>query len=1041
MNNNKSNFWDTPTTTPQGGSFWDTPGQNQQPTKQAAYSDTLASIAKQERQAKIQQAQQEADTFTQEAQKANSFGGLLSNFIKAVPDKFATYSAGRSILQSTARVGAPIGQLLSGDTSGQPFTPQGQFQQDLYGTNKPIDFTQGGNELGVKNKYAAPLVGGLITAGDIFPGGNEAKTAIKGGLEASEDTLKYIAKMRQSADLARTAGESTGILNKAKNVLQVLDTKFGDSTSIIKNTLQNALKENKISLLPSQDVGNQISRVQRAVSIGGEFLRNSDFARAVQEVPDTAAFNEYLKAKQAIDVSTQGIQTGRDLAMDSKLVSELAPQFEDAAQKIYSFNRSVLDKTAEFGLIDKDLAEALKVKYPNYVPLKRIFSEVEKAGMTGGNGTGLASNSTQSIIQGLKGSAREIEDPLTAIPEKVATLFAQGERNVAGKMLASYQSLPGNPFQLKEITGEVIGTRPTISFLDNGVKRTFETSPEIAQAAKSLNVEQVNAVLKAISLPTRVARLGLTALNPAFVGANLLRDQITAFINTEKTLSVMNPVNMMRAFYEAVNHGDLYDEAIRSGALSSTFDIARDQIPQSIDALRAARSNKEIAFQTITNPKQWLRTVENTFSRAEEATRLQVYRGTKMALLKQGLPEEEAIAGAAKEARRATVDFATKGEYGGPINAIWLYANANMQGVKTLASTLKARPLETMTKIGIAGVFPVMAVTAWNLSDPERKKVYEDIPQWEKDNNMIFIPPNATKDENGRWNVVKIPHSQEIRTFLQLPRRIMEQAYDLDPVKAGEVAQSLLGSFSPVGSTGREALSFLTPQAIKPTIQAATNKDLFTGSPIVSGKYDKLPTDQQVKADTSGLAQTVGNAIGASPIKVDKFAKDTFGSLADLATGKSVADKIGQRFTSAAGGAQENKTYEELANTLKEQSGKSFKLRQEAEQQYAELEVLSKEKGQQAAEQAFNKIADQNEELANKIIDIHEENQLGLTSAEKLMKQLGVKNGERAQFLWKKINELQSKEEKSQYVQNLIDKKIITNDVMDQIQYLKENGR
>ena len=124
--------------------------------------------------------------------------------------------------------------------------------------------------------------------------------------------------------------------------------------------------------------------------------------------------------------------------------------------------------------------------------------------------------------------------------------------------------------------------------------------------------------------------------------------------------------------------------------------------------------------------------------------------------------------------------------------------------------------------------------TYWNMSDPIRKEVYDDIQDYEKEGNIILVPHNPIKDEQGRWEVIKIPLPPGVGQLAGLVRRPIEQTYGLDAVKFKEVAKALVKTVSPVDFTsGRGILSSLTPQIIKPSLESVTNTNLFTGKPIV----------------------------------------------------------------------------------------------------------------------------------------------------------------------------------------------------------------
>ena len=190
-------------------------------------------------------------------------------------------------------------------------------------------------------------------------------------------------------------------------------------------------------------------------------------------------------------MSAQGKETGRDAVSDQQLIASLGEKYEPLAQQVYTYNKTLKDYVVNAGLISKELSNQLDVKYPNYVPLKRLFSEVEQEAMKFEGKGAPASVSSQSVIQRLEGSEREILSPLENILENTAVAFRQGERNKAGGMLANYVRggvLPGKELKSNETT---VG-KHTVSFLDNGVKRAFEVSLDIATAAKNLNEDELS---------------------------------------------------------------------------------------------------------------------------------------------------------------------------------------------------------------------------------------------------------------------------------------------------------------------------------------------------------------------------------------------------------------------------------------------------------------------------------------------------------------------------------------------------------------------
>ncbi len=121
--------------------------------------------------------------------------------------------------------------------------------------------------------------------------------------------------------------------------------------------------------------------------------------------------------------------------------------------------------------------------------------------------------------------------------------------------------------------------------------------------------------------------------------------------------------------------------------------------------------------------------------------------------------------------------------------------------------------------------------------------------------------------------------------------------------------------------------------------------------------------------------------------------------------------------------------YEKLDAMLEDQSRERFYITKDAENAILQLDSLSKEE----AAQKFNEISQRDPDLAEKIVGIKKEEALGLTYSQRMIKQLGVGNGMRAQFIFDKLQSLDSNEERRELWQEYVEKKIITKDVAEQI--------
>lgn len=485
--------------------------------------------------------------------------------------------------------------------------------------------------------------------------------------------------------------------------------------------------------------------------------------------------------------------------------------------------------------------------------------------------------------------------------------------------------------------------KATISTFKNGIKEIYEVNPEIAAAAKSLNKEQLGFLAQVFAVPTRILRLGATSLNPAFALANVAKDTVSAFINSEHSLraSPANPKVFLAALKASAHHGSAeYQELVSQGAGGTSFDIARNAAPMTVKRIRAGKNLGTKGIYTVTHPGELIRAVENTIGRSEEFNRAIQYFGNKEAALAKGADEGGARAYAADAARNNTVNFARAGDYGRVLNTVLPYLNAGFQGSRTLLRNLKERPAQTGAKLAIAGFMPVAATTAWNLSDPNRKKAYDSISDYEKQNNIIIIGPNVKQDSQGRWSgIIKIPTSQEIANLNNVVRNGVEDMHKDKSFNFAGALGDLIGTGTSLNAQNpRQAVGQITPQAVKPFAETALNQNLFTGQQIVPDAQKNLNPQDQFNKGTSGTARVIGKLTGTSPLQIDNAIRTTTGGLGqniihetdtalnkvgvipkDQVKGQSLFDSIANRFNSAQGQTPGSQYFTTLQKTAHDQ--------------------------------------------------------------------------------------------------------------------------
>lgn len=998
----------------------------------------------------------------------------------------------------------------------------------------------------------------------------------------------YVKEQTKAREAAR--GEELGVKDKLIGFYNDIKKKIIDTNAPIEDILRKAQIEGQFKILPRADYSNAIDRVYRAPVLAGQFAKDNGIVDVIKKVDDLDTLEQYMIAKHAQNLENLGINTGRNLADDALLIDEVKEKYEPFAQKVTAYSRKLLDLSVDSGLISRELADKLIETYPDYVPMNRVFEELENQGADFGS-RAVASLSKQTVVKKIVGSEREIESPIASLLQKTTDAVTQAEKNKAASILSSYKDLPNNPLgivplrtyenvterislyseakELKpvqrrietmvkrnekelgvlnrelnklnkaglaeslratdqplDLTGRQTDVRKMIdqmitdpstdlkaikrkiatrenklgpviddleearkmyddvheyrlgliddarlladakskgldvfNVLKNGVKEVYAAKPEVVAAAKHLDVQQLNIFERMLAFPVRVAKLGITGINLPFTGANIARDQVYAMVTSQRTLktSLAHPGVFLDSLFNAAGHGEIYQDLIRAGAGGTSMDIARNQIPATVEKIRASTSIKSRIFYTAKHPSELFRAVEDIVGRGEELTRIQQFHGTRKALLSEGRTATDATIEAAKAARENTANFARHGEWGPVLNSAFLYLNAGIQGSRSLIRAFSRAPIETSLKVGLVFFTPLAAATAWNLSDPKRKQAYDDIESFEKDHNIIIVPPNPTQDDQGRWNVIKIPVTPGLANLGVPVRRTLEWAFgEQKPEVWADIAKPLTGVFSPVELDTGSIASTITPQAIRPGLEAYANKSFFTGKQQVPDSMKDLSPELQAKPYTSGTARKISGSLGVSPIKTEAFIKSTFGgvgsqflNLTDAVLaganvipntqvgGQNLIDGITARFTKAYGGAADDKNVQVIKSILTDQADESFKMKQTAEALWEEFKAMPKDDANAKARE-LKKV---DPKLYAKLKDVADDDKKGLTYEDRLIKQIGVENGQRAKFIYAKLKEFDTKDEKNAYAKDLKAKGLISDQVWSQLKQLLKEGK
>jgi hypothetical protein len=596
-------------------------------------------------------------------------------------------------------------------------------------------------------------------------------------------------------------------------------------------------------------------------------------------------FREYSVAKRAEELAKRGIETGLNADDVTATIAKFNNKgYDKVLKELVTYQDNVLNQLVNTGILDKDSVKAMRKLNENYIPFYRVIE-----GARGGTGKGLLA---KNPVKSIKGSTRDVVDPLESIIKNTYVITQMAERNRVGKALVELaekydgagklldkvpSKMIGQSFQLQDIKKALAdagadvenidlekvasifrpagyrGKDKVITVFRDGKPEYFEVFDEdLYRAMLALDKETSNTLVKLLSFPAKLLRAGAT-LTPEFALRNPVRDAFTAFVNSK--YGFVPGVDTARGLFHAIKKDDLYYKWLSSGGANGALvSLDRDYLQGNLRKLLQT-SMKDKTLNIIKNPVE----VARAFSEfTEQATRLGEFaKGIK----KEGMTAE-GLRKAALASRDVSLDFARVGTATKPANQMIAFLNAQLQGMDKMVRIFKENPVKSTTKAVTGITLPSVLLYQLNKDDPR----YQELPQWQKD--LFWIIPTEKV-------LYRIPKPFELGIlFGTLPERIMQWIDTNDPNAFEGLGERALDGFAP---------EFL-PTAFKPIIEAIANYSFFTGRPIVSQSDQNIEPYAQYDAYTSDTAMLLGSLLNASPKKIDNTIKGFGGGLARYGT-------------------------------------------------------------------------------------------------------------------------------------------------------------
>jgi len=263
----------------------------------------------------------------------------------------------------------------------------------------------------------------------------------------------------------------------------------------------------------------------------------------------------------------------------------------------------------------------------------------------------------------------------------------------------------------------------------------------------------------------------------------------------------------------------------------------------------------------------------------ETYLRNRVYNNNFLEGIRTGMSMSEAREFAQFMQSEATTNFVRQSYHLSTLTQTVPYLGAAINGTKSFWRLYSLDPVGITTRIVGGYVVPIIALTANSLKNEDDRRIYEQIPEYEKRDHLTFVIDKQ---------IISIPIPQEMSNFVTPVQHMVEKMYKANDNSFAELmANDLLGSF-PIDLSGfinidadkilRDDLvsghllpgfsriaSSVMPPLIKSGFMMATGIDPYTGRKINTADQGVDPeTGERIVYDykTGALARAIGRKTG-----------------------------------------------------------------------------------------------------------------------------------------------------------------------------------
>ena len=611
-------------------------------------------------------------------------------------------------------------------------------------------------------------------------------------------------------------------------------------------------------------------------------------APSLTSVAEGAAYALELERQRAI-VEKQGLKPvfGYDVTADdsqtaAQLLEAKNPEFKEWAKEVYKYSDDLIRYRVEAGLITPEFANALKKRYPHYIPTfreegtnsKRARSARRNGGIVVSNAIGRAVGSDGVLL------------PLhTALSRKTVSTMRNAGLNQFG--LALVREYDRNAKAAEKYIWNVAESEytPTEAAIesDEDYKPVFENVFSVKDNGKAYDItmdEGLTAAMKAFE-PDKFASYGAakamkklndlfkalcTGYNPFFMIRNGVRDwQDAGFYSTDwKTWEKM----YWSAWKQIRKNGEIWQQyKALGGSYASMLDYTTGMVKEPKNALGKAAARYERLGQAI----------EAAPRLAEFMTILANKGGSKTVDgVKTGKFTQSDLMEAMLGAADITTNFARGGSVTKALNRYLVpFLNPSIQGFdKFIRNATETRSVKAaaslILKAALINLPPLLLNGLMHGDDDD----WDDIPANTKANYYLI---NAGKlFGNGYW--IKIPKGRAIAVLSTAAVYTQEKQKGED-VKFSDVFEVIKSNIAPTDIFNQNIATAWTQAKLTNPDNPGTT---WYGGNIESDRLQNYRPEDRYDEKTDELSKAIGKLFKVSPKKVNYLLDQYTGVIGDL---------------------------------------------------------------------------------------------------------------------------------------------------------------